>query len=250
MTSTLIDTASPLQSTTDATTITSTLVDVGTTGGYDFYREIHKGIRYAMHHATIETGRLDVTNADNIESVLAGVTDLFDLLHLHHHHEDVFVQPLIEAHAPELAMLITAQHVDVDDGIAHLAQVGQHLASVAQPGRSTAAHSLYLDLTRLTSAYLAHQLVEETEVMPRLRAAVPTEELLRLDMELRASVPPPVMADVMAFMLPAMNVEERVDMLTGMSMAPPQVFAVLRRAAKNALPTADWTVVADRLGLD
>lgn len=250
MTSTLIDTAAALQSTTDTTTITNAFVDAGTAGGYDFYREIHKGIRYAMHHVTIETGRLDVANADQVESVLAGVTDLFDLLHLHHHHEDVFVQPLIEAHAAELAMVVTAQHVDVDEGLAHLAQLGQHLATVAQPGRSNAAHRLYLDLTRLTSAYLAHQLVEETEVMPRLRAAVPTEELLRLDMELRASVPPPVMADVMAFMLPAMNVEERIDMLTGLSMAPPAVFTVLRRAAKDALPAADWTVVADRVGLD
>ena len=69
-------------------------------------------------------------------------------------------------------------------------------------------------------------------------------------MELRASVPPPVMADVMAFMLPAMNTEERVDMLGGMSMAPPPVFAVLRRAAKKALSADEWAVVTTRLGLD
>jgi hypothetical protein len=245
MTSTLFNTAQSAPS----ESINIAFVDADVTDGYDFYREIHKGIRYAMHHATIETGRLDVNDDDRIEAVLAGITDLFDLLHLHHHHEDVFVQPLIEAHAPDLAMVVTAQHVDVDEGIDHLGRLCQNLASVARPGRTQAAHRLYLDLTRLTSAYLAHQLVEEVEVMPRLRAAVPIEKLLQLDMELRASVPPPVMADVMAFMLPAMNVEERVDMLTGMSMAPPQVFAVLRRAAKSALPVADWSVIADRLGL-
>ena len=223
--------------------------DTNEGGGYDFYREIHKGIRYAMHHATIETGRLDVADDDQVEATLAGITDLFDLLHLHHHHEDVFVQPLIEAHAPDLAMIITAQHIDVDDGIDHLGRLCQNLSSVAKPGRQVAAHRLYLDLTRLGGAYLTHQLVEETEVMPRLRASVPTEKLLQLDMELRASVPPPVMADVMAFMLPAMNLEERVDMLTGMSMAPPEVFAILRRAAKKALPATDWAVIACRLGL-
>lgn len=245
MTSTLFTSAesAPSQSTSIA------FVDANATDGYDFYREIHKGIRYAMHQVTIETGRVNVADADHVESVLAGVTDLFDLLHLHHHHEDVFVQPLIEAHAPDLAMIVNAQHVDIEDGITHLGRLCQNLASVAQSGRAHAAHRLYLDLTRLTAAYLPHQLVEETEVMPRLRAAVPNEKLLQLDMELRASVPPPVMADVMAFMLPAMNVEERVDMLSGMSMAPPQVFAVLRRAAKNALPSADWAVIADRIGL-
>ena len=68
--------------------------------------------------------------------------------------------------------------------------------------------------------------------MPALRAAVPTDELFALDMALRASVPPPVMADVMRFMLPAMNVDERADMVGGMSMAPPEVFAVLPRRGR------------------
>ena len=105
MTSTLFNSAQPAA--TQATSIT--FVDADTTSGYDFYREIHKGIRYAMHHATIETGRLDISDNDRVEAVLAGITDLFDLLHLHHHHEDEFVQPLIEEHAPDLAMIITAQ---------------------------------------------------------------------------------------------------------------------------------------------
>ena len=227
----------------------STTVGADPTNGYDFYREIHKGIRYAMFHTTMSAGRVDVGDPDAVEAILAAATDLFELLHLHHRHEDEFVQPLIDTHAPELAMLVAAQHIDVDDGIAHAARLCHDLATVAQPGRGHAAHRLYLDLTRLTGSYLAHQLVEETEVMPALRAAVPTEELLALDMQLRASVPPPVMADAMAFMLPAMNTEERVDMLGGMSMAPPPVFAVLRRAATKALTADEWAVVAARLGL-
>src|SRR3954462_11152891 len=184
MTSTMFTTTP----TTTPTTTESAFVEAAATDGYDFYREIHKGIRYAMHHATIETGRLDVSDNDRVDAVLAGITDLFDLLHLHHHHEDVFVQPLVEAHAPDLAMVVAAQHIDVDEGIEHLTRLCHNLASVAKPGRVHAAHRVYLDLTRLTSAYLAHRLVEETEVMPRLRAAVPTEKLLQLDMELRASV--------------------------------------------------------------
>src|SRR3954468_8231330 len=128
---------STLFTNTPNTTITTEAAFVGTdlTPGYDFYREIHKGIRYAMHHTTIEAGRLDVSDNDRVEGVLAGITDLFDLLHLHHHHEDVFVQPLIEAHAPDLAMVVTAQHIDVDDGIEHIGRLCRHLASVAQPGR-------------------------------------------------------------------------------------------------------------------
>ena len=159
------------------------------------------------------------------------------------------MQPLVVAHARELADVVEVQHGDVEDGLAQLARLGDRLASGAAPGRARTAHHLYLDLTRLTSAYLSHQLVEETEVMPALRAAVPTDELFALDMALRASVPPPVMADVMMFMLPAMNLDERADMVGGMSMAPPEVFAVFRAAAQSALSPDDWAALATRVGL-
>ena len=80
---------------------------------------------------------------------------------------------------------------------------------------------------------------------------MPTEELLQLDMELRASVPPPVMADVMAFMLPAMNVEERVDMLgRHVDGTAAGVRRVASRCARTRCPPTDWAVVADRLGLN
>ena len=117
------DMTSTLFNTTQSSQSAIAFVDPEATDGYDFYREIHKGIRYAMYHATIEAGRVDVTDADQLEAVLAGVTDVFDLLHLHHHHEDVFVQPLIEAHAPDLAVIVAAQHIDVDDGIDHLEEL-------------------------------------------------------------------------------------------------------------------------------
>jgi hypothetical protein len=219
------------------------------TDGYDFYREIHKGIRYALFHTTMAVGRLDVADADEVDRVLHAHRDLHELLHLHHHHEDEFIQPLVVAHAGELAAVVDAQHGDVEDGLAQLVRLGDRLATVPASGRARAAHHLYLDLTRLTSAYLSHQLVEETEVMPALRAAVPADDLLALDLALRASVPPPVMADIVTFMLPAMNIAERVDMVGGMAMAPPEVFAIFRAAARSALSADDWAQLAGRLGL-
>ena len=86
--------------------------------------------------------------------------------------------------------------------------------------------------------------------MPALCAAVPTSELESLHAAIRQSVAPPVMADVMAVMLPAMNVGERADMLGAMSMAPAEVFAVFRRAAKAALTPVEFAEVAARIGLN
>lgn len=231
------------------TTTRSDADDLVDADSYDFYRQIHKGIRQAMFHATLRAGSLDIGDVDAVDSFLAAQRSLLALLHTHHHHEDVFVQPLLEQHASVLAVEIAAQHGDVEDAMARLEQRGRRLATIGRPGRAGAALNLYLDLSRLASVYLAHQLVEETKVMPALRAAVPTDELVAVEMAIRGSLPPEEMAEVMTYMLPAMDVEERAEMLGGMAMAPPEIFAIFRAAAQSALSTADWAQVARRIGI-
>ena len=217
---------------------------------HDLYREIHKGIRYALFHTTMHAGRLDVADADDVEDLLCRCTDLVELLHLHHHHEDRFVQPLLDVHAPALAAAVGAQHDAIEGGLTELRRLGERLTTVSHLGRDTVAHRLYLHLSRFTGEYLEHQLLEELEVMPALGAVMPTSELESLHAAIRESVAPRVMADVMAVMLPAMNVGERADMLGGMSMAPAEVFRVLRRAAEAALTPAEFAEVATRIGLN
>ncbi len=216
---------------------------------YDLYRQIHKAIRHALFHTTLRAGSLDVGDNDAVDAFLSAHQSLLGLLSGHHHHEDAFVQPLIEVHAPALAVTVAAQHGDVENGMACLDQRARRLATVAGPGRAAAAHNLYLDLGRVTSAYLAHQLVEEAQVMPALRAAIPTDELVAVDLAIRGTVPPDEMAAVMTHMLPAMDVEERTEMLGGMAAAPPEVFALLTAAARAALSAADWDQVARRVGI-
>jgi hypothetical protein len=225
------------------------VLDLADGDAYDFYREVHKGLRHALFQATVAAGNLDVADDTEVESHLELVRNLLHLLHAHHEHEDKFIQPLIEAHAPQLGLDVLGQHGHVEIGMARLDLLVDRLGMVARPGRAGAALNLHLDLSRLTSEYLAHQLVEETKVMPALRAVVPTDELLALDMEIRLTIAPQEMVGFMAHMLPAMNVQERVDMLTGMSAAPPEVFDVFRTAAQVILPSDEWAPIARQLGL-
>ena len=235
--------------TTQPLTTTSDHLELLDVEGYDFYREIHKGLRHALFTTTLRAGSLDVSDADEVECVLDVHRNLLHLMHVHHEHEDVFIEPLLVAHAPRLAEEVSAQHGDIEAGMANQEALARRLATVAAPGRSAATFRLYLDLSRLTSEYLAHQLLEETVVMPALRAAVPTEELLALDMQIRLTMPPEEMVTAMVHMLPAMNVEERVDMLGGMAMAPPEVFAIFRDAAQVILPADQFAQVARRIGI-
>ncbi len=243
---------------TDTTTTTDTPTSGRPTTGlaavelglaHDLYREIHKGIRFAMFHTTLHAGRVDVGDADDVEHLLERCTDLVELLDLHHHHEDAFVQPLVLAHAPDLALVVDAQHADVDGGLATMRLLGERLATASHVARDGVAHHLYLHLTRFTATYLEHQLFEETEVMPVLCGAVPVSELEALHAGIRQSIAPDVMVEAMSVMLPAMNVSERAAMLGGMSMAPAPVFEIFRSAAESALGADEYATVAARIGL-
>jgi len=224
-------------------------VDLVDVNSFDFYRQIHKGIRHALFHTTLRAGSLEVADTDAVDCFIETQRSLLWLLHVHHRHEDTFVQPLLDEHAAALALTIAAQHGDIEDDMTRLERRGERLATVARPRRAAAAHNLYLDLGRLTSSYLAHQLLEEAQVMPALRAALPIDDLVALDLAIRGTLPPDEMAAVMTHLLPAMDVEERIEMLGGMAMAPPEIFALFTAAAQAALSVGEWAQLARRIGL-
>jgi hypothetical protein len=247
----LIDPMTSIQTPTAIHTLTSGThhesIEVGLP--HDFYRLIHKGIRYTMFHTAMQAGSADVGDDEQVSEVLARCTDLVGILKLHHHHEDLFVKPLLESVAPDLSSLVEAQHVVVDEGIEQLTALGRRLAGASALARSNVAHRLYLDLTRFTAVYLDHQLYEETVVMPALCAAVPVDDLETVHTTQLRLMPLDVLLDGARVMLPAINIGERADMLAGLSSAPADVFAAVRRAAASVLTPAQFAQVADRIGM-
>ena len=111
-------------------------------------------------------------------------------------------------------------------------------------------HDLYLDLASFTSAYLAHQDLEERLAMPTLEAGLGVPRVLELHHAILGSIPPDEMAEALSLMIPAINVEDRVEMLGGMQMeAPPEVFAGAWVLAGSVLPADDYELLGRRLGL-
>ena len=109
---------------------------------------------------------------------------------------------------------------------------------------------LYLELADFTGTYLLHQDVEERIVLPALRTAIGPREILAIHGAIIASIPPDQMARSLAFMLPAMNIDGRAELLAGMRAgAPPQVFEGVWGLAASVLTPADHAALAVRLGL-
>ena len=107
-----------------------------------------------------------------------------------------------------------------------------------------------MEMASFTSAYLSHQDLEERVVMPELEQSVSFDTILGMHEAIVSSIPPEEMAQSLSFMLPAMNVDGRTELLGGMKAgAPPEVFDAMWGLATSVLEPSDVAAVAGRLGM-
>jgi hypothetical protein len=217
---------------------------------FDIYRDIHKGIRSELFGVTFAAGQVDPGNCDAVAAVAGRWRDLVGLLVAHAEHEDEFLQPVIEAHAPSFAEVIATSHPELEAQMAALEVLADRATDAGVCERRLFVHRMYLGFASFTAAYLQHQEFEETQVMPALAAKIGVGELLAINGAIVASIPPEQMAQSATLMLPAMNVEDRTELLGGAQAgAPPEVFAGMMALTQSVLSPADYAEVATRLGV-
>ena len=218
---------------------------------FDLYRDIHKGIRNELFAVTMTAGNVDPADGCGRAALAAHVGAMKDVLEVHAAHEDAEIDPLLAEHAPALAERITTDHEVLEAKFAWLSDLANDFAAAGSVDQRRLGHLLYLELSTFTSAYLEHQAVEERVVMPTLERVVGVEAVMAVNQAIVGSIPPPLMAQSLAFMLPAMNVDDRTELLGGMRMgAPPEAFAAVVDLASSVLPPADFAALVARLELN
>ena len=235
---------SPGMTFTDTTTTRFELVT------FDLYKDIHKGIRSELFALTESAGRTDASDdvaraalADHVRSVHA-------LLESHAEHEDAVLQPAIEELLPEVAERIAVDHLAFEQRGALLVELASEAVAAPAVDRRRIVHHLYLDTAAFVSTYLEHQDVEERVVMPTLERQLGVPALVAMHEQILASIPPQEMAQSLALMLPAMNLDDRTDMLGGMrANAPAEVFDGVWGLAGSVLDPRDVAALARRLGI-
>jgi iron-sulfur cluster repair protein YtfE (RIC family) len=215
----------------------------------DVYRDIHKGIRSLLFSTVSEAGRIDPSDRTARLGLAQQVSNLASLLESHAAHEDGFFQPVIEIHQPRLAEIVVSDHERFEVRFADITEMALTLGDGPADARFV-TQQLYLELASFTGAYLQHQDLEERVVNPAIEAAIGADALRAIDQQLVASIPPQEMADALALMIPAMNVDDRTELLGGMKAgAPAEVFAGVWGLVGSVLTPAEVAQVAARLGL-
>jgi hypothetical protein len=218
---------------------------------FDALRNIHKGIRSELFAVVGTAGNVDPADAVGRAALSSHVNDVVDLLVTHASHEDTHLLPVLEAHAPSLSERMSSDHAHLDSRLARIAERAAAITDAAPGEQRPRLHNLYLDLASFTGAYLAHEEFEERIIMPAVIGAVGVEGAISVHQAIVSSIPPPDMAKSLAIMLPALNVDDRAELLGGMQHeAPPAVFDAVWGLTQSVLTPADFRAVASRVGKD
>lgn len=216
----------------------------------DLYRDIHKGIRAELFAVTATAGSLDPTDRDDRVALADHVSSICGVLESHAHHEDAVIDPALAEHFPRLAAQVRDDHDALERRFARVVDLSRELVPVDASDERRLAHLLYLELAGFTSAYLLHQELEEREIMPVLERRLGVDAMIAMHGAIVGSIPPDELARSLAFMLPAMNVLDRVEMLAGIrAAAPAPAFEGIVGLARSVLCPAEFESVARRLDL-
>jgi len=214
----------------------------------DLYRDIHKGIRSELFAVTVTAASIDPSDRCDRAALAEHVTSIAGVLESHAHHEDAVIDPVLERHLPELAHEINSDHERLEAMFGSITDLAATTVDATGSDQRSLLQLLHLDLARFTGSYLDHIDLEERIVMQRLPELIGVEEVAAMHGAIVGSIPPDEMARSLAFMLPAMNIDDRTELFTGMRMAaPPEAFDATIGLARSVLQPVDFTALANRL---
>jgi hypothetical protein len=214
----------------------------------DLYRDIHKGIRAELFAVTSTAGSIDPSDRCDRAALSDHISSIAGVLESHAHHEDAVIDPVLERHLPDLADEINDDHTRLERMFSSITDLGSAIVEVAGSEQRRLLQLLHLDLARFTGSYLAHIDLEERVVMQRLPELLGVEEIAAMHGAIIGSIPPDEMARSLAFMLPAMNIDDRAELFGGLRLAaPPEAFDATMGLAQSVLRPADFVALADRL---
>lgn len=217
---------------------------------FDLYRDIHKGIRTELFAITTTAGNVDPHDDLGRAALAAHVLDVAGVLDTHAEHEDAHIDAVLREVDADLAGRVRSEHLELEAAFAVASDVARAAVEAEVGSRRSLLQLLHLQLSGFTSAYLRHQLVEERVIMPMLADALGPDAVLAIHGAIVGSIPPDEMARSLAFMLPAMNADDRAELLGGMrESAPPEAFAGVVDLARSVLDPTEAGRTFARLGL-
>ncbi len=215
---------------------------------FNLYRDIHKGIRRDLFTVVEQVGSADPSFRTSRVDVAQTLDRSIYLLNVHAEHEDAGIGPVLERELPDLAEEIAHDHATLEPRLVDLQAMAYEAVDAAPTAQRDAMYRLYMELSAFVSSYLAHQDFEERVVMPAIEKALGVEGVIAIHGQIIASLTPEEMVASLSQMFPAMNIDDRAELLGGMRAgAPAEVFEGVWGLTGSVLTPPDFTALGERL---
>lgn len=214
---------------------------------HDLYAPIHKALRLLQARTLTLVGVTDFTDDAATARTLGVVRELLHTAARHLEHEEAVIHPLLAARAPDAVILLEAQHGEHRAVFAEFYHLAGRVAGAVALDRPRQGRELYLALAKFMAADFLHMAHEEQAVMPLLQSLFTDEELIAMEGEIVAWIPPNELAVLLQAMLEALSRPERAHLMGGVRAgAPPGVFEQLMQATACAVLSDDDLIDLNR----
>lgn len=209
---------------------------------HDIYYMIHKALRLRLGHTLQLLGSTDWAEPQASQAAQCDLQQTLDLCASHLQHENEFIHPALENHYPGTSRQAGHEHGEHQSSISNLRQLAQLLADSSEQQRTSFANSLYQQFALFVGENLCHMHQEETAHNAVLWHAFSDVQILQIEQQLLASIPPAEKMEVMPWMLRAATPAECQQLLQGVrAQVPAEAWPQIRARLLGQLSNADLT---------
>ncbi len=211
------------------------------------FRYIHKAIRHELD--ALETLARSVDgDAQRVSTFTQRVDFLREVVELHAAGEDEVMYPALDSRVPQVTRAYALDHQYERKIFAEIGTTLAQLARAAGASRDESSRQLSQRVTALNATLSLHIWKEEEQLLPLLDAHFSVEEQGAMAGRIVGHIPPEMMRPLMPWMLNALTLDEREDMLrTLMRALPAEAFRGLSAGVKARFSSADWAAIVKRV---
>lgn len=215
---------------------------------YNVFNQIHKGLRYIMYDTSLKLQQADFTTVNSGDTI-AQLELLLDIFDEHAHHEDTYVLPHIQQHAPHLVESFEKDHV-TDHKLS--ADLREHITewknATDAAGKMTAGNHIFYAFNDFIAFNLYHMNREEHELLHTLWKHYTDAEIMAMQQQIIQSIPPQTMMTEATWMMRALNNAEITAWMGGVrATAPAPMYDGLQHIAISELPAERWNIIKNAL---
>jgi hypothetical protein len=206
----------------------------------NFYTVIHKAIRHYLYNIAIDVGNHDFRDNARFIALNENVLKLLNLLREHGRHEETYIRPLIASKFNDIAYKLGMEHEEQEHELMTLETNCRRFLHLSGHEAVTDGLIFYRALNKFIGESLLH-MEEEEATMEILQNVCSDEELMDVHKRILMSFSMEKMLQAISYMMPALNLEERLSMLKGMLMnATEETTAIILSKVEQALNSEHW----------